>query len=210
MVVEQGGPGAPGRTAPGAPGGRQAVDEVERVRVAVERFEPRTRREAESRARFLVELAGLEHPFDATAGPVHVTGSALVLGPSGTVLHVHRKLGVWLQPGGHVDPGESPAAAALRETVEETGLPVRHPDSGPVLVHLDVHPAANGHLHLDLRYLLLSPEAEPRPAAGESPQVRWFSLEEAGAIADPGLVDGIDRLREIAAEGIAGAAAEVR
>jgi 8-oxo-dGTP pyrophosphatase MutT (NUDIX family) len=182
------------------PGGRPSADEVESVRMAVERFSPRTQRETEARRRFLAELAGLERPFDATGGPVHVTGSALVLGPSGTVLHVHRKLGTWLQPGGHVDPGETPSGAALRETVEETGLPVRHPDSGPVLIHIDVHPAADDHLHLDLRYLLLSPEAEPRPAEGESPQVRWFSLDEARAVADPGLVDGIDRLREVAAD----------
>ena len=194
----------PGGTVPGTAGGRPEADALDSVRMAVERFAPRTRRETESRDRFLAELAVLERPFDAMAGPVHVTGSALVLGPLGTVLHVHRKLGIWLQPGGHLDPGETPAGAALRETVEETGLPVRHPETGPMLVHIDVHPAADDHLHLDMRYLLVSPEAEPRPAAGESPQVRWFSLDEARAVADPGLVDGIDRLRELAAAGVTG------
>jgi 8-oxo-dGTP pyrophosphatase MutT (NUDIX family) len=100
-----------------------------------------------------------------------------------------------MQPGGHVDPGESPWQAALRETTEETGLPVRHPDSGPQLIHLDAHPAGP-HVHLDLRYLLLSEDADPAPAAGESPDVRWFSLPEALELADDALVDGLRRLAD--------------
>ncbi|WP_047573085.1 NUDIX domain-containing protein, partial [Pseudomonas syringae] len=34
----------------------------------------------------------------------------------------HAALGIWVQPGGHVDPGESPVLAALRELLEETGV----------------------------------------------------------------------------------------
>ncbi|MFY1633651.1 NUDIX domain-containing protein [Solwaraspora sp. WMMB335] len=34
----------------------------------------------------------------------------------------HRKIGLWLYPGGHVDPNETPAEAAVREVVEETGV----------------------------------------------------------------------------------------
>lgn len=154
-----------------------------------------------SRERFLSELSALENPFLHDGQLVHVTGSGLVLGPRGTVLHVHRKLGVWLQPGGHVDIGETVAEAARRETVEETGLPVRHPRSGPRLVHIDVHPGPSSHLHLDLRYLLLSPDVEPAPAEGESQQVRWWSLEDAVEVADEGLVDGLGRLAVIARSG---------
>ena len=50
-------------------------------------------------------------PCDPTADPVHVTASAVVAGTRGTVLHLHRRLGRWMQPGGHVDPGESPPDA---------------------------------------------------------------------------------------------------
>jgi ADP-ribose pyrophosphatase YjhB (NUDIX family) len=38
------------------------------------------------------------------------------------VLHRHRVLGIWVQPGGHIDSGETPWDAAVRETAEETGL----------------------------------------------------------------------------------------
>jgi len=163
------------------------------LRRAVAGFDAATPRELRSRARFLAELDRLSDPFDRTADPVHVTGSAIVLGPRGTVLHWHKRIGGWLQPGGHVDPGETPSQTALRETHEETGLAVRHPDGGPRLVHLDVHPAGP-HVHLDLRYLLVSEDAEPAPAPGESPDVRWFTFDDAIAIADPALVDGLRRV----------------
>ena len=172
---------------------------VEAVRRSVLAFEPGSERETESRRRFLLELDRLPEPFDRQAGPVHVTGSGFVLGRRGTVLHVHRRLGKWMQPGGHVDAGEAPWGSALRETAEETGLEVRHPEGGPVLVQLDVHPAADDHLHLDLRYLLVcGTDADPSPPAGESQQVRWWSLEDAiGVASDEGLAEGLRRLMRL-------------
>lgn len=175
--------------------GHDGVAELARaVRAAVVAFPERTERERRSKLRFIEELGRLDDPFDRDADPVHVTASSLVYGRRGTVLHLHKRLGLWIQPGGHIERGEVPWDAALRETEEETGLPVRHPANGPSLVHLDAHPAALGHFHLDLRYLLLSLDVEPCPPPGESQQVRWFSLEEAAAIADPGLVEGLERI----------------
>jgi 8-oxo-dGTP pyrophosphatase MutT (NUDIX family) len=108
------------------------------------------------------------------------------------VLHRHKRLGLWLQPGGHVDPGESAAEGAARETREETGLDARHPDGGPRLVHVDVHPGPRGHLHLDLRYLLVADGSAPlRPHLGESPDVAWFSPSQASVVADRSAVAAI-------------------
>jgi 8-oxo-dGTP pyrophosphatase MutT (NUDIX family) len=163
------------------------------ARRAVADFPAETPREVSSRERILAELDRLDRPFDRAADPVHVTGSAIVAGPRGVVLHWHKRLGGWMQPGGHVDPGEAPAQAALRETAEETGLQARHPEPGPLLLHLDAHQAGE-HVHLDLRYLLLSEDAEPAPPPGESQQVRWFSLAEAIDLADDALIDGLRRL----------------
>jgi len=118
----------------------------------------------------------------------------LVTGRRGVVLHRHKRLGLWLQPGGHIDAGEEPAAAALREAREETGLQCGWTPRGRELVHVDVHPAAHGHTHLDLRYLAAA-EGKPAPPAGESQVVRWFAWEEAIAIADQGLVGALRKLR---------------
>ena len=123
---------------------------------------------------------------------MHITGSALIVGRRGILLLVHRRLGIWMQPGGHVDPGETPWEAARRETVEETGIDVRfvdgHTDRPPDLVHVDVHPGGRGHTHLDLRYLFDGGDADPSPPPHESQQVEWFGWDDALAVADAGLV----------------------
>jgi 8-oxo-dGTP pyrophosphatase MutT (NUDIX family) len=149
-------------------------------------------REARSRHQILVALGRLPRPFDRDADLTHVTGSALVLGARGVLLHRHKRLGLWLQPGGHLEPGETPWAAARREAAEETGLRLRWPRvdarGDPALAHVDVHAGGRGHTHLDLRYLLaVAGDDEPAPPAGESQEVRWFSWADAVAVADPGL-----------------------
>jgi 8-oxo-dGTP pyrophosphatase MutT (NUDIX family) len=166
----------------------------------IECHHPRDARERAAKSRILAELDRLPRPFDRDADPVHVTASAVVVGSRGTVLHLHRRLGRWLQPGGHLDVGESAPEAAVRETVEETGLEVAHPRGRPYLLHLDVHPAADDHVHLDLRFLLVSRDLDPRPAPGESPEVRWFTWEEAEAIADDALVGALHAAREALGE----------
>ena len=160
----------------------------------------RARTPVDERERFSIELfehhlPRLDRPYDEDADPVHVTGSAIVAGPRGVVLHLHKRLGLWLQPGGHIDPGETPAEGALREAEEETGLHVRHPTDGPRLVHVDVHPGPKGHTHLDVRFLLEADGDEPTPAADESPDVRWFTWDEAIAVADAGLAGALRHLR---------------
>lgn len=156
------------------------VDEIQR-----RADEPVDDREAASASRILEELPRLARPFDEHADPFHVTGSALIVGPRGVVLHKHRKLGIWLQPGGHVDPDETPAEAAVREASEETGLPVELAEE--TIIHVDVHPGPNGHTHLDLRYLCTAPDHEPTPPPAESQEVFWFSWDAAIEMADEGL-----------------------
>ena len=138
-------------------------------------------------------MTDLPRPFEREADLVHFTGSAIVVGSRGVVLHLHKKLNLWLQPGGHLDSGETPWAAALREAAEETGLQVRL--RSDTLVHLDVHRAAQEHVHLDLRYLVDAADEDPNPPPGESPEVRWFHWDEALAVADPGLVGALRALR---------------
>jgi 8-oxo-dGTP pyrophosphatase MutT (NUDIX family) len=148
-----------------------------------------------ARERFLTELDRLSSPCDEEADPTHVTASAIVVGRRGTVLHRHKRLGIWMQPGGHIDAGENPDEAARREAFEELGLAVAHPASGPTLLHVDVHAAAHGHTHLDLRYLLIGADDDPHPPPGESQDARWFSWNEALVTADSALVHALDVAR---------------
>ncbi len=144
-------------------------------------------RERRSLATFLAALDRLDRPFDQDADSTHVTASAVVRSPAGVLLHRHKRLGLWLQPGGHVDAGETLPGAARREAIEETGVPAEHATDPPRIVHVDVHPGGRGHTHLDVRYLMHAPAADPRPPAGESQDVAWFALDVAIALADPGL-----------------------
>ena len=134
--------------------------------------------------------------------PTHVTASAVVWDPvtSQVLLHLHRRLGRWLQPGGHIEPGESPVDAAVRETLEETGVGVRHVSPAPVLLHIDEHPGPDGHVHLDLRYLLLADPAARTVAEGErtgdgpGPTLRWVAASDVARLADRSLARAIPAL----------------
>jgi 8-oxo-dGTP pyrophosphatase MutT (NUDIX family) len=134
--------------------------------------------------------------------PGHVTASALVLTPDGSsvLLVLHRRLGRWLQPGGHLEATDPDiVAAARRELREETGI---DPDPAvpPLLVGVDVHeiPAARGepaHLHHDLIFRFV---AVRRPAASstEAADAAWFAvdrLDDAGA--DQALRRAVSRAR---------------
>lgn len=153
-------------------------------------------KEAASLRRMRAYVHWLRAPFDETADPTHFTASAIVIDGAGrTLLHRHRRLGLWLQPGGHVDGDELPAEGARRETFEETGLDARHPPDGPRLLHVDVHAGGRGHVHLDLRYLLEVDEgAQPAPPPGESQDVLWFSYEAAARTSDLSVADALAKL----------------
>jgi 8-oxo-dGTP pyrophosphatase MutT (NUDIX family) len=153
------------------------------VLAELEAIEPCDEREDVSKAEVLRLLPELEHPFDEDGDPRHLTASALIVGTRGIVLHRHRKLDIWVQPGGHIDEGETPFDAAGREASEETGLVTISAFESPRIFHVDVHTGPREHLHLDLRYLLLAPADEPNPGEGESPDVLWVDFATAQHLA---------------------------
>jgi 8-oxo-dGTP pyrophosphatase MutT (NUDIX family) len=161
--------------------------------------QPVDAREQDSLQQFLEVVPTLVDPCSEEADIRHVTVSAIVVSDEGdaVVLHLHKRLNMWLQPGGHIDVGEDIVAAALREAREETGLPVRHEREGGVFVHLDVHPGPRGHTHFDVRFVVRAPKVTPTPGVGESPEVRWFSWNEAQAMADAGLVGALQATRSL-------------
>lgn len=123
--------------------------------------------------------------------PGHITASALVLSAERDrcLLVHHRKLGVWVQPGGHADGEPEVQRMALREVQEETGLwdVALAAPTHLIPLDVDIHSIPEGggdprHLHYDIRYLVLA-TAGGRPRAGpESHDVRWFDLDGVGQV----------------------------
>jgi 8-oxo-dGTP pyrophosphatase MutT (NUDIX family) len=130
------------------------------------------------------------------AAPSHVTASAVVLSPDGllTCLVLHRRLRVWVQPGGHLEPEDMtlPLAAA-REVEEETGLTG---ELLPDVVALSRHPAPCRpgvvDWHLDVQHGLVVPHqpvAGPVPfASSETLQVAWWPVDELPEALAPGVL----------------------
>jgi len=123
----------------------------------------------------------------------HITGSALVWHePSGTVLRVyHAKLKRWIfSAGGHVDPGEMPWQASVRELREEIGVsasPCCDKDA-PLPLILDAHPIPActvkdepAHWHYDMVYLY---KVETKPSVVADPRevfrYEWARRDEVG------------------------------
>jgi 8-oxo-dGTP diphosphatase len=130
----------------------------------------------------------------------HFTASAIVLDDHERVLLVHHnKIGRWLYPGGHIDPNEDPAQAALREVLEETGIQAQvigdqlfaHPavitHAAPyTIIEMDVADSSVGqHRHIDLVYVLRAASGEVTVQLEEIGGARWVPIAEVAALDTP-------------------------
>lgn len=147
-------------------------------------WEPGSSEQAGLRDEYLAHLG--EHP-DAVlkvGPPEHFTVGCLVLDHTRTqvLLTLHAKAGRWFQLGGHLEPGDPDVvAAALREAVEESGIPAEalalHPDP----VHLDRHELVGSFgrctWHLDVRYVAVAAAGAAHEISEESLDLAWWPVD---------------------------------
>ena len=113
----------------------------------------------------------------------HVTGSAWILNPSRqkTLLTHHRKLGKWLQLGGHSDGEPNALQVAWHEAEEESGLQVAI--GNEQIFDVDIHeiPARGSepsHKHYDIRFLFIADDKRQLTLSDESNDLRWVALTD--------------------------------
>lgn len=92
----------------------------------------------------------------------------------------------WTFIAGKIEPGESPAAAAVREVKEEAGLVVRaaarpigrrvHPKTGRTMIYLECFPTEGTDVHVG--------------DADELAEVRWLDLDEVDELL-PGMFEPV-------------------
>ncbi len=98
----------------------------------------------------------------------------------------HKKTGMWLQPGGHIERNEDPEEAAHREVFEETGLYInlmgkRFPRNQdfitPLAIQKDI--INESHIHADFVYLGIPLENQSEKINHkETEGLNWFSVNE--------------------------------
>jgi 8-oxo-dGTP pyrophosphatase MutT (NUDIX family) len=144
--------------------------------------------------RMLDLLDGAGDPFDrAQLQPGHFTASAFLLSPDeeAILLILHGKLGLWLQPGGHIDGADADIfAAARREAQEETGVERLSVLPGfPELLDVDIHRIPGNpkkgeaaHFHFDVRVLLKADTLE-FAAGSDALDARWVRLKDVEEVA---------------------------
>ena len=127
----------------------------------------------------------------------HFTASALIIDNGKVLLLYHKKLGVWLYPGGHIEKNETPGQTVIREVKEETGLDVEiigGKDDNLADINTDVSVLYNpyvilcelvgNHYHNDIIYLckISGENREIKQNEGESKDVKFFSIDELNNI----------------------------
>jgi 8-oxo-dGTP pyrophosphatase MutT (NUDIX family) len=137
------------------------------------------------------ETAALIHAYLADSAALsaehrrgHFTGSVWIINSARDriLMTHHTKLNMWLQPGGHLDQGETALEGALREAQEETGITgFRLLKEG--LFDIDVHhiPARKGepsHYHYDLRFLIEADSDAALTITPESQDLQWVLIDE--------------------------------
>ncbi|GAC68273.1 NUDIX hydrolase [Gordonia soli] len=117
--------------------------------------------------------------------PKHLVAYIVAIDPfdGSTLLGQHRKAGLWLPTGGHVEPGERPRDAAVREIVEELAidpeLASRCVAADPVFITVTSVDSVGAHVDVSLWYTIeLNRGIEVTHDPSEFDSVRWWPVDE--------------------------------
>lgn len=142
-------------------------------------------------------LAAAENPFRRERLAGHFTASSWLVDRHGerVLLTHHRKLGLWLQLGGHADGQRELPLVALREAEEESGLTGLRVDEAIFDIDrhwIPEHKAVPAHWHYDVRYVVHAGENEAYTVSEESLDLAWRRIDALAA--DPATDASVRRM----------------
>ena len=155
----------------------------DRVREVVSALRPADAREGRDRdqvLRWVDSGAPLYRTRPPDEPPMHLVSYVVPVDPDrGELLLVaHRKAGLWLPPGGHVEPDEDPWHTAVREAAEELGLSVSAP-SQPAFITVTRTVGHGPHTDVSLWYVVeTAVDAVTGFDASEFDAIAWLRPEE--------------------------------
>jgi len=146
----------------------------------------------------------------------HFTSSVYIVYNNKVLMHKHKKYGIILPVGGHIDSDELPSEAAIREAKEESGLDIELYNSNTFKEenfensvelnqgeHLNLHSVGPQHEHIDFVFYAKSKNDDLNPDKGESKDFYWFSkndIEKEVSLKDEAKVYALEALEKLVSD----------
>jgi len=119
----------------------------------------------------------------------HFTATTIIVHKKKVLLHLHKKLGIWLPVGGHIDRDELPEITAIREIKEESGLDVKLYNSDKQIemgsveqlcrpMYILLEDINQFHQHIDFIYYAKANTFQVNSQNGETDDLKWFTSDE--------------------------------
>lgn len=131
------------------------------------------------------KILASDNPFSRANRMGHITASGLVINDGKALLIFHPYIKQWFQPGGHIDDGEAPIQAAIREVFEETGVVCESLSEFLDPIDIDLHEiptnlkkGEGAHLHIDLLFALQVIEEQESP---EEIEKAWVPFDQVSS-----------------------------
>lgn len=114
---------------------------------------------------------------------IFYTAGGVVIGPGNKIVVVSQGGNSWSLPKGHLEPGETPEEAAIREIFEESGI-----QDAKIIELLGeyergrIGPGGEGEdlnqmKHMTI-YLCITNQTDLKPIDPENPSAEWLSISE--------------------------------
>ena len=143
------------------------------------------------------QVLSSKDPYSRSTKQGHITASGLVVKGGKALLIFHPYIKQWMQPGGHIDNGEEPIEAAIREVYEETGVVCKSLNGFLHPIDIDLHeiPAnpkkgEGAHLHIDLLFAMRVIEEQESP---EKIEKAWVPFDQ---ITSPRIKRALQKLQD--------------